>query len=118
VAAIILIGTWGLLKDSVNLVLQAVPAGIDFDEVAKYLAQIPGVETVHDLHIWAMSTTETALTAHVVKPEPENDDAMLAQIRDEICDRFGIEHVTLQVERGYGLADCDDGACNVCKVQK
>jgi cobalt-zinc-cadmium efflux system protein len=118
VATIILIGTWGLLKDSINLVLQAVPAGIDFEEVATYLSEIPGVEAVHDLHIWAMSTTETALTAHVVKPDVENEDALLARIRAECCDRFGIGHVTLQVERGHALADCDDGACNVCKVQK
>jgi cobalt-zinc-cadmium efflux system protein len=106
IAAVILIATWRLLVDSVNLVLQAVPAGIDIKEVEKYLSDVPGVEAVHDLHIWAMSTTETALTAHVVKPDLENDDAMLAQIRVEICDRFGIEHVTLQVERSDALIDC------------
>lgn len=97
--------------------LQAVPAGIDIKKVEKYLSDVPGVEAVHDLHIWAMSTTETALTAHVVKPEVENDDAMLARIRAEICDRFGIEHVTLQVERSDTLIDCGNG-CNACKVQE
>ena len=108
IAAVILIGTWRLLVDSVNLVLQAVPGGIDLKEVEKYLSEVPGVEAVHDLHIWAMSTTETALTAHVVKPALDNDDAMLAQIRAEICDRFGIQHVTLQVERSDALIDCID----------
>jgi cobalt-zinc-cadmium efflux system protein len=109
IAAIILAGTWGLLIDSVNLVLQAVPAGIDFEEVAKYLSSVPGVKAVHDLHIWAMSTTDTALTAHLVKPELENDDAMLAQIRNEINERFGIAHVTLQVERSDAFMDCGEG---------
>lgn len=103
--------------DSVNLVLQAVPAGIDSEEVVKYLSEIPGVEAVHDLHIWAMSTKETALTAHVVKPDLENDDAMLAQLRAEIYDRFGIGHVTLQVERSDALIDCGNG-CRTCKVQE
>ena len=114
IAAVILIGTWRLLVDSVNLVLQAVPAGIDIKEVEKYLSDVPGVETVHDLHIWAMSTRETALTAHLFKPDVENDDALLARIRAEICDRFGIEHVTLQVERSDALIDC----VNCCKPEE
>ncbi len=108
IAAIILIGTWRLLLDSINLVLQAVPAGIDSEAVAQYLASVPGVKAVHDLHIWAMSTTETALTAHLVKPGLENDDAMLAQIRNEVRDRFAIAHVTLQVERSDAFMDCGD----------
>jgi cobalt-zinc-cadmium efflux system protein len=108
IAAIILVGTWRLLADSINLILQAVPTGIDSEEVAEYLASVPGVKAVHDLHIWAMSTTATALTAHLVKPGLENDDAMLARIRSEIHDRFGIAHVTLQVERSDALMDCGD----------
>jgi len=108
IAVIILIGTWRLLVDSINLILQGVPAGIDSEEVAKYLASVPGVKAVHDLHIWAMSTTDTALTAHLVKPGLENDDAMLAQIRSEIHGRFGIAHVTLQIERSDALMDCGD----------
>ena len=116
IAAVILIGTWRLLVDSVNLVLQAVPAGIDIRAVEKYLSDVPGVEAVHDLHIWAMSTTETALTAHVVKPDVENDDVMLTRIRAECCDRFGIGHVTLQVERSEALIDCGN-ECSACKVQ-
>lgn len=109
IAVIILIGTWRLLVDSINLVLQAVPAGIDSEEVAQYLASVPGVKAVHDLHIWAMSTTDTALTAHLVKPGLENDDAMLARIRSEIHERFGIAHVTLQIERSDAFMDCGDG---------
>ena len=117
IAAVILVGTWRLLVDSVNLVLQAVPAGIDIREVEKYLSDAPGVEAVlHDLHIRAMSTRETALTAPVVKPDVENVDAMLAQLRAEIYDRFGIGHVTLQVERSEALIDCGNG-CSACKVQ-
>ena len=82
----------------------------------------PLVNKVHKvyqyLHIWAMSTTETALTTHLVKPDVENEDALLARIRTECCERFGIGHVTLQVERGHVLADCGGGACNVCRVQE
>jgi cobalt-zinc-cadmium efflux system protein len=117
IAAIILIGTWRLLIDSLNLVLQAVPAGIDPQEVSNYLLNVQGIKAVHDLHIWAMSTTETALTAHVVKPELENDDGLLVQLRAEFCSRFGIEHVTLQVERSDALIDCGD-SCKSCEVPK
>jgi cobalt-zinc-cadmium efflux system protein len=116
IAVIILVGTWQLLIDSLNLVLQAVPAGIDSEEVSNYLLSIPGVKAVHDLHIWAMSTTETALTVHLVKPDLEDDDAMLCRVRADFCERFGIEHVTLQVERGDGLMDCGDG-CRPCKIK-
>lgn len=91
------------------------PAGIDSEEVEKYLSDVPGVEAVHDLQIWAMSARETALTVHVVKPDVENDDVMLAQLRTEICDHFGIGHVTLQVERSDALIDCSNG-CRTCKV--
>jgi cobalt-zinc-cadmium efflux system protein len=111
IAAIILIGTWRLLVDSLNLVLQAVPAGIDPAAVTDYLLSVPGITAVHDLHIWAMSTTETALTAHIVKPEPADDDGLLMRLRAELNERFGIPHVTLQVERGNALfEDCGD-AC-------
>jgi Co/Zn/Cd efflux system component len=75
-----------LFKDSDNLILQAVPAGIDSEEVEKYLSDVPGVEAAHDFQIWAMSTIEAALTVHVVKPDVENDDVMLAQLRTEIYD--------------------------------
>ena len=114
ISAVILIGTWRLLADSVNLVLHAVPAEIDSREVSDYLSNVQGVTAVHDLHIWAMSTAETALTAHVIKPLMENDDAMLARISDELRDRFGIAHVTLQVERSNILNPCE----NDCKIEE
>jgi len=104
VVAVIAIGTWGLLRDSVNLSLDAVPAGIDVTAVERYLCGLPGIAKVHDLHIWAMSTTESALTAHLIKPDGRLDDPLLLQIQEELHDRFGIEHMTIQLE--CGDADC------------
>ena len=106
IVAIIIRGTWGLLKDSVNLALQAVPAGIDADVVRRYLTGLPGVTAVHDLHIWGMSTKEAALTAHLVKPDGRLDDVMLQEIGHELEERFGIQHVTVQLESGDGRAAC------------
>lgn len=99
IAAVILIGTWGLLRDSVELALHAVPPGIDPSAVEAYLAGLPGVTGVHDLHIWGMSTTDSALTAHIVKPDAKDDDALLQKITEELHARFGIEHMTIQWER-------------------
>lgn len=104
VVAVIAIGTWGLLRDSVNLSLDAVPAGIDVNAVEAYLAGLPGITRVHDLHIWAMSTTESALTAHLVKPDGTLNDPLLLRVQEELHDRFGIEHMTIQLE--CGDADC------------
>ena len=100
IAVVIVYGTWGLLRDSVNLALDAVPEGIDIDAIKQYLADLPSCFDVHDLHVWGMSATETALTAHVVLKERICDDAMLAKISDELHHKFGIEHTTLQVEYG------------------
>jgi cobalt-zinc-cadmium efflux system protein len=100
IAAVILASTWGLLLESVNLALHAVPDGIDPKAVDAYLADLPGVTAVHDVHIWAMSTTETALTAHLVKRDAQDDDALIAEATRALHDRFGIEHTTLQWERG------------------
>lgn len=100
IALVILIGTWSLLKDSINLAVDAVPRGIDSEAVAQALGRMAGVEGVHDLHIWGMSTTETALTAHLIKPEPEGDEALIRQATELLHQRFGIDHVTLQLERG------------------
>jgi cobalt-zinc-cadmium efflux system protein len=99
VAAVIAVGTWGLLRDSVALALDAVPKEIDPTAVEQYLARLPGVRGVHHLHIWAMSTTETALTVHLVKPDAQIDDDLLGQIDDELHERFGISHATIQFER-------------------
>jgi cobalt-zinc-cadmium efflux system protein len=106
IAAVIIAGTWGLLRDSVNLALDAVPEGIDEREVKDYLAGLPTCAEVHDLHIWGMSTTESALTAHLVMGRAVCDDAFLAQIARELHDRFGIEHATLQVENGNLAYPC------------
>ncbi len=100
IAAVILWSTWGVLWESLDLALDAVPKGIEPRAVQDYLASLPGVREVHDLHIWGLSTTEAALTAHLVMPESFPEDAFLQQVTKELHDRFGIEHATLQVERG------------------
>ncbi len=105
VSAIIVWGTWGTLKESLDMVLHAVPPGIDPDKVRGFLAECPGVETLHDLHIWPTSTTETALTAHLVMPSGHPGDAMLAELCHELKHRFRIGHATFQVETG-GVVAC------------
>ena len=100
IAALILISTWGLLRDSVNLALDKVPESVNAEEVRAYLAALPGVTEVHDLHIWGLSTTQTALTAHLVRPGQGTDDALLRRTCDELRDRFGVGHATFQVEEG------------------
>jgi cobalt-zinc-cadmium efflux system protein len=112
ITVIIVVGTWGLLRDSFNLVIDAVPAGIDPEAVKDYLAGLPGVMGVHHLHIWAMSTTDTALTAHLVKPDPTDDDALLEIAGSELHERFGIEHTTIQWERRNEPDQCGD-ACEL-----
>jgi cobalt-zinc-cadmium efflux system protein len=97
VAALVLVSGWGLARDSVNLALDAVPRHIDFTDVRAYLASLDGVSDVHDLHIWAMSTSETALTVHLVRPGGF-DDAFLHGVCAELSHRFRIHHATLQVE--------------------
>ena len=98
IVAVIAWGTWGLLRDSVKMGMLAVPAGIDEAAVRAYLAGLPGVSTVHDLHIWPMSTTETALTAHLVMPAGHPGDAFLREIAHELAHHHRIGHSTLQVE--------------------
>lgn len=98
IAGVILAGTWGLLKDSVNLALDAVPEGIEGLDVQKYLKSLPAVVDVHDLHIWGMSTTESALTAHLVMSDTSQNDTLLNRVAQELHDRYGIEHATLQLE--------------------
>jgi cobalt-zinc-cadmium efflux system protein len=107
VAIVILWGSFGLLKESMWMSLAGVPAGIDADEVEAALAEIDGVETVHDLHIWPLSTTETALTAHLVAPHIPSTDELLQGARKMLHDRFRIEHCTLQIERTH----LEDTAC-------
>ncbi|HVS26462.1 MAG TPA: cation diffusion facilitator family transporter [Burkholderiales bacterium] len=107
IAAVILFTTWELLRDSINLALDAVPEGIDPQAVEAYLKSLPGVTRVHDLHIWGMSTTATALTVHLVKPDSRDDDRLITQASKELHERFGIEHTTLQWERGDSTQPCD-----------
>ena len=108
IVAIIGVGTWGLLRDSVKLALLAVPDSIDEAAVRGYLAGLPGVAAVHDLHIWPMSTTETALTAHLVMPGGQPGDAFLHDIAHALEHDFHIGHATVQVETGIDehCADC------------
>jgi len=101
VAVVILWSSVGLLKESVWMSLAGVPSGIDVDVVEAELALLDGVETVHDLHVWPLSTTETALTAHLVAPGVASTDDLLQAARRMLHDRFRIEHCTLQVERNH-----------------
>ncbi len=104
--AVIVAGTWNLLRESAGLALHAAPAGLNPAAVREYLLQLPGVTQVHDLHIWAMSTTESALTAHLVIPGAYPGDAFLARIACELHDKFDIDHPTLQVETGDPQHPC------------
>ncbi len=97
-------GTWGLLRDSVAMSMLAVPKGVSETEVRNYLLEQPGVEEVHDLHIWPMSTTETALTAHLIMPAGHPGDAFLSQIAHDLEHHHRIGHVTIQIERERGCA--------------
>ena len=101
VAVVILWGSVGLLKESVWMSLAGVPSGIDVDQVELALGELDGVETVHDLHVWPLSTTETALTAHLVAPHVASTDVLLGEARAMLHDRFRIEHCTLQIERAH-----------------
>jgi cobalt-zinc-cadmium efflux system protein len=105
-ALTILGGTWSLMKRSLNLMLDAVPEGIDPAEVKAFLSVLPGVVEVHDLHIWAMSTTETALTAHLVMPGSACEPTFLASACKELHDKFDIDHSTLQIDPQEAPAPC------------
>ncbi|HEV2336202.1 MAG TPA: cation diffusion facilitator family transporter [Stellaceae bacterium] len=104
VSAVIVYGTWDLIKDAMGLALDAVPEGIDAEAVRAHLAALPGVAAIHDLHIWGMSTTETALTCHLVMPGGHPGDAVLGRVGRELDERFGIHHATIQIE----LADSEE----------
>jgi cobalt-zinc-cadmium efflux system protein len=106
IAVVVLATGWGLARDAANLAMDAVPEGIDREEVEAYLENLPGVIEVHDLHIWAMSTTETALTAHLVRPHAPIDDHFLAHVCEGLDHRFTIRHATLQIEAGSDEHPC------------
>jgi len=107
IAAAIVMGTWSLMRESLDLALHAVPTGVDRAAVLAYLGGLPGVSEVHDLHIWGMSTTETAMTAHLVRPGGAVDDGLLHQACAELRSRFAVHHATLQVESGAGAHPCE-----------
>jgi cobalt-zinc-cadmium efflux system protein len=106
IAAVIFLSTWGLLRDALNLSVDAVPRNVDPDAVRDYLLGLPGVSSVHDLHIWPMSTTETALTAHLVMDPFPGSDTLLGEIAHELAHRFGIGHPTIQLEHAASDVDC------------
>ena len=99
IAAVILFSTWGLLRDSLNLAVDAVPRDVNPAAVRSYLCGLPNVHELHDLHIWPMSTTDTALTAHLVMNPTPASDGFLHEVAHELESRFGISHATIQVER-------------------
>lgn len=109
VGAVVAIGAFGLLRDSFNAAMDAVPAGISQSEVRDFLGAQPGVCAVHHLHIWSLGAGTVAMTAHLVRPVDDDHDAFIAALADALDHRFGINHVTLQVERSEGCGDTYHG---------
>jgi len=99
IAAVIVVGTWSLFRQSLHLLFDGVPESVDLGAVQALLEALPGVACVHDLHVWAMGTSEIAMTAHLVMPDGHADDAFLQQATKQLHDGFEIEHVTIQVMR-------------------
>jgi len=116
ITAVIVMGTWGLLRDSVQLALSAVPAHIEVSAVDAFLRQCAGVTDIHDLHIWGMSTTESALTVHLVMPNGYPSDAALEEIVRALQDKFSIHHSTIQVEHGTTDHSCSLTSTNTAHV--
>jgi cobalt-zinc-cadmium efflux system protein len=110
IAAVILLSTWGLLRDSLNLAVDAVPRNVDPEAVRDYLSTLSGVRAIHDLHIWPMSTTDTALTAHMVMDEFPDSDNYLNEVAKVLQERFSINHPTIQLERHDGEFVCHQSA--------
>ena len=110
IAVVILLGTWGLFRDSLHLMFDGVPAHIDLEAVRAELAALPGVARVSDLHVWAVGTTQVALTAHLVTPAGHPDDAFYRRAAARMAERFAIDHCTLQAATETLMAPCDGRA--------
>lgn len=106
IAAVIIASSWDLAREALRLSMAAVPRHINRRDVHQYLSQLPGVTEVHDLHIWAISTAETAMTAHLVRPDTAVDDVFLDSISDELEKKFKIQHATIQIEAGNSAKAC------------
>lgn len=106
IVVVIAVGTFSLLKESADMALDAVPRSIDLEKVEEHLKSIPGVTAIHDLHVLPLSTTSIALTAHLVKPDGETNDKWLHEIAEGLHEEFGIDHPTIQIERGGNDEEC------------
>lgn len=100
IAVIILIGTWGLLRDAINLALNGVPNNVDLAAITKCIASQPSVSKVHDLHVWAIGTSDNALSVHLVRDTTENNDCFLNDLDQQLRTHYNIQHITIQVEYG------------------
>lgn len=106
IAVVITVGTWRLLTDSVKLAMAGVPSTVDVEKVRAFLSTLKGVSAVHDLHVWAMSTNETAMTAHLVMPAGHPGDKFLKQIAHDLDHDYQVQHVTVQIEINDGGGEC------------
>lgn len=106
IVSVIVVGTWGLLKDSMNYAMDAVPDRINISALRQYLMGLDGVERIHDLHVWPLSTTETALTVHLVLNCTKTDNRFLFDLQQHLHDHFGIAHSTIQIETGSDEESC------------
>jgi cobalt-zinc-cadmium efflux system protein len=112
IVAVILVGTWGLFRESLALSIDAIPEHVDHDGIRDYLEELSPVVEIHDLHIWALSTREKALTVHLVVQDDLMEDALLQQIRRHLHSDFGIEHTTIQIEKRGSVAECPFRGCD------
>ncbi len=99
IVAVILAGTWSLLRDSMNFAIDAVPGGIDITAIKRYLTGLENVSQIHDLHVWPMSTTEVALSVHLIIDDDSLINSFLSELQRQLHDRFNIDHSTIQIER-------------------
>ncbi|WP_415487811.1 cation diffusion facilitator family transporter [Acetobacter sp.] len=105
-SALIVLATWSLLRDSLDMALDAVPKGMDMEAISAYLLALPDVTDLHDLHVWAMSTTENALTVHLIRSQNMDSDHLIEEIRETLRTRFNIVHPTIQIETSPCAINC------------